>query len=332
MTHETVYQAEIVAVNGERDMRTILENAALSATGETSQAEDAEAEEPSDLLDWYRIRLGRYVNPFEILLASESQNRYKVAEGSDITAASDRSVVLQATDETEWLGLKVGDTLTLHFEGEEERTITVAGLIAKQPSQTITVNLGNEQAAIGSDNVIPPGLEPLPSAFVIDVEKDKVNETLATLSNIPDILAIEVTQLNEMLEKLINQITALPMVVAVLALFASSVIIANTVSLATLERRRQIGIMKAIGLQSRDILRLLLLENGLIGLMGGVLGAGIGAIGVVLMGVLSSSPGSFPFLTLAGLILLAVLITLGATLVTAYGAAREKPLIVLRHE
>ena len=332
MTHETVYQAEIVAVNGERDMRTILENAALSATGETSQAEDAEAEEPSDLLDWYRIRLGRYVNPFEILLASESQNRYKVAEGSDITAASDRSVVLQATDETEWLGLKVGDTLTLHFEGEEERTITVAGLIAKQPSQTITVNLGNEQAAIGSDNVIPPGLEPLPSAFVIDVEKDKVNETLATLSNIPDILAIEVTQLNEMLEKLINQITALPMVVAVLALFASSVIIANTVSLATLERRRQIGIMKAIGLQSRDILRLLLLENGLIGLMGGVIGAGIGAIGVVLMGVLSSSPGSFPFLTLAGLILLAVLITLGATLVTAYGAAREKPLIVLRHE
>jgi ABC-type lipoprotein release transport system permease subunit len=37
-------------------------------------------------------------------------------------------------------------------------------------------------------------------------------------------------------------------------------------------------------------------------------------------------------LTLAALIGLALVIALGATLVTAYGASREKPLIVLRYE
>ena len=90
--------------------------------------------------------------------------------------------------------------------------------------------------------------------------------------------------------------------------------------------------MKAIGLRSRDVLRLLLLENGLIGLAGGMIGAGVGAVAIVLMGVLSDGPGSFPFLTLVALILLAVAIALGATLVTAYGASREKPLIVLRYD
>lgn len=323
VTHEIIYQAEIVAINGDRDMETLLENAALTA-GETSL----------DASDWNRRQLGRFAAPFEIRLASESEEEYEVAEGSDVTPSSDSSIVLQTTDETEWLGLKVGDTLTLLFEGGDELVITVAGLTAKQAEQsiTVTVNAGDEQLAVGSDDVIPAGLEPLPSAFVIDAEKEWVNETLATLSDIPDIFALEVTQLNEMMEQLINQFTALPMVVAVLALFTSGVIIANTVSLATLERRRQIGIMKAIGLQSSDVLRLLLLENGLIGLMGGVIGAGIGAIGVVLLGVLSDDPGSFPFLTLAGLVLLAVAIALCATIVTAYGAAREKPLIVLRHE
>jgi ABC-type antimicrobial peptide transport system permease subunit len=80
------------------------------------------------------------------------------------------------------------------------------------------------------------------------------------------------------------------------------------------------------------VLRLLLLENGLIGLAGGVLGAGLGAAGVAITGLVADDAGSFPFLTLAALILLALAIALIATLVTAYGASREKPLIVLRYE
>ena len=109
-------------------------------------------------------------------------------------------------------------------------------------------------------------------------------------------------------------------------------IIANTVSLAVLERRRQIGIMKAIGLHSSQILRLLLLESGLVGLLGGVIGTGIGAAVILFMGVLSESPGSFPFLTLVGLVALSVAIAVAATLLTAWGASREKPLVVLRYE
>jgi putative ABC transport system permease protein len=333
MTYERIYRSQVVAINGNSDIDGLLE-AARSDAGE-AEGQGVEMEmggSESAAYDRQRYLLRRFADAFDIRLASETQRVYEVVEGGDVTPISDQSIVLQASDETEWLGLDVGDTLTLRFEGRDKRTVTIAGLIAKPASETVVVSLGDEGASVASDNVLPDGIKPLPSAYVVDVEEEKVDAALATLSDLPDVFALEVTQLNELVERMFRQLTALPLIVAVLALFAGGVIVANTVSLATLERRREIGIMKAIGLQSRDVLRLLLLENGLIGLAGGVIGAGIGAIGIAITGLVAENPGSFPFLTLAALVGLALAIALGATLVTAYGASREKPLIVLRYE
>lgn len=332
VTYEIVYPAEIVGINGDRDIDTILEKARLQARTEAGQSEDEEVVTSRGVYDPYRFRLRRFVDAFDMRLVSETNREYEVAEGKDITPSSDASIVLQLSDETDWLGLTVGDKLVLRFDERGERTVTIAGLLARSSDEIVVVKLGDETPALGSDNVIPEGLEPRPSAFVVDVEDEELNAALAALSDLPHVVTLEVSQLNELLERMFKELSALPLIVAVLALLASAVIIANTVSLATLERRRQIGIMKAIGLQSRAVLRLLLLENGLIGLAGGVMGTGIGTVGILLMGVLSDSPGSFPYLTLVALILLAVGIALGATFVTAYSTSREKPLIVLRYE
>jgi putative ABC transport system permease protein len=333
VSYEIVYPAEIVAINGNRDLDDILVDARLNAGSGAGQAEDQElVTSRTGDYESYRFRLRHFVDAFDMRLVSETHRAYEVTDGSDIAPASDRSILLHESDETHWLDLKVGDRLTLRFDGKDERTVTIAGLVTKPSEDVVEVNLGDNTPALGSDDVIPEGLEPRPSAYVVDVEEEKVYAVLEVLSELPNVVALEVSQLNELLEKTFKQLSALPLMVGVLALFASGVIVANTVSLAAIERRRQIGIMKAIGLQSRDVLRLLLLENGLIGLAGGVIGAGMGAAGIVLLGVLSNDFGSFPFLTLAALILLAVAIALVATLVTAYGASREKPLIVLRHE
>ncbi len=90
--------------------------------------------------------------------------------------------------------------------------------------------------------------------------------------------------------------------------------------------------MKAVGLQSEHVLGLLMLENGLVGLAGGVLGAGLAAVFIVVSGVLGPGAGNLPFGVLAWLVALAPALALAATLLTAYGAAREKPLNVLRYE
>jgi ABC-type lipoprotein release transport system permease subunit len=86
---------------------------------------------------------------------------------------------------------------------------------------------------------------------------------------------------------LIGQFTILMRVVlytAVLIIFVVAlVIINNALVMATLERVREIGTLRAIGAQRRFVLTMLILESIVVGVVFGVLGA---ALGAVLMGVL----------------------------------------------
>ena len=111
---------------------------------------------------------------------------------------------------------------------------------------------------------------------------------------------------------------------------------ANTVALATLERRRQIGILKAVGLKGRRVLGVMLLENLLISLLGGLLGLGLSALGVAIMSRLGIEatiliPDDARPVAVA-LVIAAVLIGALATVLSARMAIRERALNVLRYE
>src|SRR2546425_12891929 len=61
-----------------------------------------------------------------------------------------------------------------------------------------------------------------------------------------------------------------------LALAVAMLGIVNTLVMAILERRREIGILKALGAADRDVKQLFFLEAGVMGLLGGTLGVGLG--------------------------------------------------------
>jgi putative ABC transport system permease protein len=121
-----------------------------------------------------------------------------------------------------------------------------------------------------------------------------------------------------------------------LSLLAAGVSMANTVSLATLERRRQIGVLKALGLNRRRVLRVMLLENTFIGLLGGVLGVGVSALGVAIMtnlGTGSTLPIAQDTAPIAvALIVASLLIAWLATFLSARVAVGERVSNVLRYE
>jgi putative ABC transport system permease protein len=81
--------------------------------------------------------------------------------------------------------------------------------------------------------------------------------------------------------------------IGLIALAIATLGIANALLAAVRERRREIGVLKAIGARDRDVQRLFLVEAGVLGLLGGLLGtlAGLGLaslVGAVVNGYLRS--------------------------------------------
>jgi ABC-type antimicrobial peptide transport system permease subunit len=128
-----------------------------------------------------------------------------------------------------------------------------------------------------------------------------------------------------------------------LALAVASIGIVNTLVMAILERRREIGIMKAIGASDRDVKSLFFAEAGAMGVLGGVVGVVLGwAIGQVInfgtniyLRRESLPPEHFwavPWWLVAAAIVFAFIVSLVSGLYPAGRAARLDPVQALRYE
>jgi len=128
-----------------------------------------------------------------------------------------------------------------------------------------------------------------------------------------------------------------------LTLAVASIGIVNTLVMAILERRREIGIMKAIGASDGDVKSLFFAEAGAMGILGGVVGVALGwAIGQVInLGTnvylkrQSLPPEHFwavPWWLVGGAIVFAFLVSLVSGLYPAGRAARLDPVQALRYE
>ncbi|MCX9076363.1 MAG: FtsX-like permease family protein, partial [Candidatus Methanoperedens sp.] len=226
------------------------------------------------------------------------------------------------------LGIGVGSTVTLRVNNIP-MDFEVVGIVGG--ANGLLPNFGGA--------FVPPGSLGQPTSYemnILQVEPENLNDVLASLSSIPLVLALDVTFIDGLLQRVIDQMSAIPTLVGLLSLLAAGVSMANTVSLATLERRKQIGILKALGLNRGRVLRVMLLENTFIGLLGGLLGVGVSALGVALMtslgtGVSLPIPSDATPVTLA-LIAASLLIAWLATFLSARVAVGERVPNVLRYE
>jgi putative ABC transport system permease protein len=132
---------------------------------------------------------------------------------------------------------------------------------------------------------------------------------------------------------------------AAVALLVACLGITNTMIMSVLERRREIGIMKAVGARDSHVQLIFLLEGALIGGIGGTLGM-IGCWVASLFGdstarqllaqqnelPLKGTLFVFPLWLTLGVPLFVCLVTTLAALYPARRAARVNPIIALRHE
>ena len=129
-----------------------------------------------------------------------------------------------------------------------------------------------------------------------------------------------------------------------ISLLVASFGIANTMIMAILERTREIGIMKAVGAEDREIKLIFFVEAGLIGLAGGIIGSlaawGIDVVANRLAYRFFLQPRNVSFINFfalppylwLGAIAFAIVISIIAALYPAARAARIDPVKALRHD
>ena len=128
-----------------------------------------------------------------------------------------------------------------------------------------------------------------------------------------------------------------------LALVVASLGIVNTLVMAILERRREIGILKALGASDSDVRRLFFVEAGAMGSLGGVLGICIGWLighainfgtNVYLKGrnLPAISVTAVPWWMVAAAIVFSIAVSLAAGIYPASRAASLDPVEALRYE
>jgi putative ABC transport system permease protein len=128
-----------------------------------------------------------------------------------------------------------------------------------------------------------------------------------------------------------------------LALTVASLGIINTLVMAILERRREIGVLKALGATDRDVRSIFFAEAGAMGFFGGICGVAIGwliaralswgtSIYLTRKGLPKVIIAYVPWWLAAAAIGIAVVVSLIAGLYPAARAAKLNPVEALRYE
>lgn len=250
-----------------------------------------------------------------------------------------------------------------YFDAPDERGVVIGAAIAKQfqlqPGDVFTVRghsmpvLGVLREAGTKDDIAT--FIPLPIAQQIYEVQGKVSFIAVQVNDLEEVDAVSLRiqevanvavvtdkQLLASILSIVGTVGNAMQAVAAVGVLAAAFGIVNTLLTAVYERRREIGIMQAIGGTRRTLFLAFMLESGLYGLLGGVLGGLIGLLAAYLFGPyltdnaftasLRQSPGlTVDSLTLALTLGFSLCLALAAGLYPAYRAARLSPMEAIRH-
>ena len=228
------------------------------------------------------------------------------------------------------LAIKVGNTLTLaSSDGKLVKTATVVGTYSTTDAFSQT-HLGSVLASNQAATDLSSITTGVTTITYMDISSAQVSSAMKKLGQlVPNASVENLGSIADFVEGLLNSITQVLVAIASLSLLAAIVIIANSVALAMLERRREMGILKAVGYTSRVVMNEVIIENGLVGGISALLAMLLASLIIHLIGglvfnlTLSASPT-----IVAGLLGASIVLTILTAMLVAWNAVRVRPLAV----
>jgi len=180
------------------------------------------------------------------------------------------------------------------------------------------------------------------SARVDDISKMESYE--AAIVNVANVQVATDEQLLGQVLAILGSVNITLQLVAAVALIAAAFGIINTMMTAVYERRREIGIMRALGGKRGDVFKIFVIESGLYGLFGGILGVTGGLSASVFAGEFISQIGanelmkgaspaaSFDIPLILTAIAFSLVISIVSGLYPAWKAAKLTPVEAISYE
>jgi putative ABC transport system permease protein len=174
-------------------------------------------------------------------------------------------------------GLRVGDTLTVLASGAPA-PLTVAGILGSEAlQQAMGGNVVVADIATVQEVFARRGRLDRVDLLVAARDRDRVAASLAAW--LPSDARPERPQARtRQVENLVRAFSLNLLALSFIAIFVSTFLIFNAIALAVVRQRRDIGVLRALGLTRRQVVTLFLAEGLLLGASGGLGGAALGAL------------------------------------------------------
>ena len=221
-------------------------------------------------------------------------------DGRLVFTAGDRTSALAAIDQggaailpaaqAERLGLTFGDVLEVPASDGATVTLRVVGVVARSlPSD------GGEAVLVGWPDATAQFGVAGADAFAVRYAPEapaSARDQVAAIATERALTASPVERIEGAVTSALDRLFGLFDLLAVAAVVVAALGIVNTLSMDVWERVREIGMLRAAGMSRRQVWRMVLVEAGILGLIGALVGCVAGlAVGVLLVIAAGGGPG-----------------------------------------
>ncbi|MFJ4427607.1 ABC transporter permease [Streptomyces bobili] len=259
------------------------------------------------------------------------------ARGDTAAALADGAIAMDV-DFAEDHGVRVGSVLPVEFPGERTASFRVGALTDQDAAEGFGMQGGLFFGIATVEKYVPGGQD---SVLYVNAaagtDADQLRPRLErTLDPYPQVQARDQADYKELVHDQIAVLLYLVYALLGLAIVIAVLGVVNTLALSVVERTREIGLLRAIGLSRRQLRRMIRLESVVIAVFGAVLGLALGLVwGVCTQQVLAlqgMKALAIPWTTIVAVVVGSAVVGVVAALLPALRASRMNVLAAIAHE
>ncbi|MFI5793841.1 ABC transporter permease [Streptomyces sp. NPDC051677] len=256
----------------------------------------------------------------------------------DSAAALAAGAIGMDVDFAEDHGVRLGSVLPVEFPGDRTTSLKVGALTDQDSAEGFGTQGGLFFSIATVEKYVPGGQD---SALYVNAASGTTADQLRprldrTLDAYPQVQARDQADYKKLVHDQIAVLLYLVYALLGLAIVIAVLGVVNTLALSVVERTREIGLLRAIGLARRQLRRMIRLESVVIAVFGAVLGLALGLVwGVCIQQVLElqgMKALAIPWGTIVAVVVGSAVVGVVAALLPALRASRMNVLAAIAHE